>query len=93
MMHGEQLDFFMNRWREMLKSKQSHPYMQWVAVDDQNCDESCLKLHEKIFKVDGALLQQTFDRHQAEPKIKPCRCRIRPIQFAEQAAAKYKSED
>lgn len=79
MMQGEQLAFFMNRWHEMLKAKHSHPYAEWVAVDDQSCDESCLKLHQKLFKVDGALLKYTFDKHQSEPKLKPCRCRIRPI--------------
>lgn len=56
-MQGEQLEYFMNRWRGMIKAKMTRLYAEWLTVIDPRTDDSCAALHGKLYKVDGDLLQ------------------------------------
>jgi|GEM_PF-6176440 len=76
-MNEELQRYFMQRWKSMKESVDSHPYAQWMTVLDPKCSESCRTLYGKAWRVDGEKLSDLVHNHIAQ-KHPNCRCRLSP---------------
>ncbi|WP_440053366.1 phage head morphogenesis protein [Pseudoalteromonas sp. T1lg65] len=77
-----QTAYMSGRYRRMLARSKTHPYWQYVAIDDAQTRPEHRLLHGKVFRFDDPIWQTIFP-----PNGWGCRCRVRAL-TAEQVKAR-----
>lgn len=66
--------YMAGRYAEMTAAKDTHPYWQYVAVNDSRTRESHRKLHGRVYAADDPVWGTLYP-----PLDYRCRCRVRPL--------------
>ena len=66
--------YMAGRYAEMAAAKATHPYWQYVAVNDNRTREMHRKLHGQVFAADDPVWATLYP-----PLDYRCRCRVRPL--------------
>ncbi|WP_311419726.1 phage minor head protein [Kingella denitrificans] len=66
--------YMAGRYAEMTAAKDTHPYWQYVAVNDSRTRESHRKLHGRVYAADDPVWDTLYP-----PLDYRCRCRVRPL--------------
>ncbi|NSY36586.1 phage head morphogenesis protein [Pseudoalteromonas sp. JC28] len=77
-----QTAYMSGRYRRMLARSKTHPYWQYVAIDDAQTRPEHRLLHGKVFRFDDPIWQTIYP-----PNGWGCRCRVRAL-TAEQVKAR-----
>ena len=70
--------YMAGRYAEMTAAKDTHPYWQYVAVNDNRTRESHRKLHGRVYAADDPVWDTLYP-----PLDYRCRCRVRPLSRAQ----------
>ena len=70
--------YMAGRYAEMTAAKDTHPYWQYVAVNDSRTRESHRKLHGRVYAADDPVWDTLYP-----PLDYRCRCRVRPLSRAQ----------
>ncbi|MDK4632207.1 phage head morphogenesis protein, partial [Kingella kingae] len=62
------------RYAEMVAAKDTHPYWQYVAINDKRTRETHRKLHGRVYSADDAVWGSLYP-----PLDYRCCCRVRPL--------------
>ncbi|MDK4575363.1 phage head morphogenesis protein [Kingella kingae] len=62
------------RYAEMVAAKDTHPYWQYVAINDKRTRETHRKLHGRVYAADDPIWDSLYP-----PLDYRCRCRVRPL--------------
>ncbi|WP_038334275.1 phage minor head protein, partial [Kingella kingae] len=62
------------RYAEMVAAKDTHPYWQYVAINDKRTRETHRKLHGRVYSADDAVWGSLYP-----PLDFRCRCHVRPL--------------
>lgn len=73
-----QTAYMAGRYRRQLASSESHPYWQYVSIQDQSTRPSHAKLNGKVFRYDDPIWQYLYP-----PNGWGCRCRVRALTAAQ----------
>lgn len=66
--------YMAGRYAEMVAAKDTHPYWQYVAINDKRTRETHRKLHGRVYSADDAVWGSLYP-----PLDYRCRCRVRPL--------------
>lgn len=66
--------YMAGRYAEMTAAKDTHPYWQYVAINDKRTRETHRKLHGRVYAADDAVWGSLYP-----PLDYRCRCRVRPL--------------
>lgn len=66
--------YMAGRYAEMTAAKATHPYWQYVAINDQRTRDTHRKLHGRVYAADDAVWGSLYP-----PLGYRCRCRVRPL--------------
>lgn len=66
--------YMAGRYAEMVAAKDTHPYWQYVAINDKRTRETHRKLHGRVYAADDAVWGSLYP-----PLDYRCRCRVRPL--------------
>lgn len=66
--------YMAGRYAEMTAAKDTHPYWQYVAINDKRTRETHRKLHGRVYSADDAVWGSLYP-----PLDYRCRCRVRPL--------------
>ena len=66
--------YMARRYAEMAAAKDTHPYWQYVAINDKRTRETHRKLHGRVYAADDAVWGSLYP-----PLDYRCRCRVRPL--------------
>lgn len=66
--------YMAGRYAEMIAAKDTHPYWQYVAINDKRTRETHRKLHGRVYSADDAVWGSLYP-----PLDYRCRCRVRPL--------------
>ncbi|XXQ69034.1 phage minor head protein [Neisseriaceae bacterium B1] len=66
--------YMAGRYAEMIAAKDTHPYWQYVAINDKRTRETHRKLHGRVYAADDAVWGSLYP-----PLDYRCRCRVRPL--------------
>lgn len=66
--------YMAGRYAEMTAAKATHPYWQYVAINDQRTRDTHRKLHGRVYAADDAVWGSLYP-----PLDYRCRCRVRPL--------------
>ncbi|WP_043903092.1 phage minor head protein [Kingella kingae] len=66
--------YMAGRYAEMVAAKDTHPYWQYVAINDKRTRETHRKLHGRVYAADDAVWGSLYP-----PLDFRCRCRVRPL--------------
>ena len=69
--------YMAGRYAEMVAAKHTHPYWQYVAINDKRTRETHRKLHGRVYAADDAVWDSLYP-----PLDYRCRCRVRPLSRA-----------
>ena len=69
--------YMAGRYAEMTAAKDTHPYWQYVAINDKRTRESHRKLHGRVYSADDPVWGSLYP-----PLDYRCRCRVRPLSRA-----------
>ncbi|RXF00396.1 phage minor head protein [Pseudoalteromonas sp. PS5] len=83
-----QTAYMSGRYRRMLARSKTHPYWQYVAIDDAQTRPEHKLLHGKVFRFDDPIWQTIYP-----PNGWGCRCRVRALTEAQVKARGLTLED
>ncbi|ASD67713.1 phage minor head protein [Pseudoalteromonas piscicida] len=83
-----QTAYMSGRYRRMLARSKTHPYWQYVAIDDAQTRPEHKLLHGKVFRFDDPIWQIIYP-----PNGWGCRCRVRALTEAQVKARGLTVED
>lgn len=66
--------YMAGRYAEMTAAKDTHPYWQYVAINDKRTRETHRKLHGRVYAANDAVWGSLYP-----PLDYRCRCRVRPL--------------
>lgn len=66
--------YMAGRYAEMVAAKDTHPYWQYVAINDGRTRDSHRKLHGQVYAADDPVWDSLYP-----PLDFRCRCRVRPL--------------
>ncbi|MDK4563912.1 phage minor head protein [Kingella kingae] len=66
--------YMAGRYAEMVAAKDTHPYWQYVAINDKRTRETHRKLHGRVYAADDPIWDSLYP-----PLDYRCRCRVRPL--------------
>lgn len=66
--------YMAGRYAEMVQAKDTHPYWQYVAINDSRTRETHRKLHGRVYAADDPVWNTLYP-----PLDYRCRCRVRPL--------------
>ncbi len=69
--------YMAGRYTEMVAAKNTHPYWQYVAINDSKTRDMHRKLHGRVYSADDAVWGSLYP-----PLGYRCRCRVRPLSRA-----------
>ena len=69
--------YMAGRYAEMTAAKDTHPYWQYVAINDSKTRDMHRKLHGRVYAADDAVWGSLYP-----PLGYRCRCRVRPLSRA-----------
>lgn len=66
--------YMAGRYAQMMESTDTHPYWEYVAVNDERTRETHLMLHGRVYRADDPVWDTLYP-----PLDYRCRCRVKPL--------------